>query len=169
MMENSPQMADFSRNIYLWGCQRQVELISSQPSRGTSSRRDESKDRKPKKSHFTRKIQEKLTARETQSWPVPTDQKHTTFPLTNHMQHIRNTGNLASVTEKSPLTHSLLSFSDQPVVTWIVKSPQHHLTKHESHDGKPALLSSPSLPNWRQMFSSKATKCGCLLWKQRDL
>lgn len=30
--ENCPQMADFSRNGYLWGWRRQIELISNQPS-----------------------------------------------------------------------------------------------------------------------------------------
>lgn len=70
-----PTKAGFSRNVY-WR-RRQVELISSQPSRAASPQRDEFKDRLSKKSHFTREIQEKFTDRETHSSPAPMNQEST--------------------------------------------------------------------------------------------
>lgn len=176
MTENSPQIAGFSRNVYLWGWRRQVELISSQPLRtaspgGTSQRTGCSKSPTSTEKYVVYPLRIK------KAHDRPTDQSDAT-----HGSHPK--GNLPSVSQNGtgrsrPMTEHLNTFSfiistvwstpDQP--SWIIKSPKRHLTKpDESHDRKHALLSSAHfLFEEKCVFSSKATKRGCLLKKGRRI
>lgn len=165
-----PTEAGFSRNVY-WR-RRQVELISRQPSRAASPQRDEVKDRLSKMSHLTREIQEKFTDRETHSPPAPLNQESTypsQQPITYKFQIWREISHQSAKMEdtshqQSPFSHSLLSFSDQPDVTWIADSLQHHLMKYEEpHDRRHALLSSL---HFKKKKKCVMTKWGCLLKKQ---
>lgn len=140
-----------------------------------------SKNRMSKKSHLTREIQESSQPEKQSAHPLRRIKKAHVLPINqSHAAHGLNPpGNLSPLItaledtgqQQSPFSHSLLSSPDQPTVTWIIKSPQHHLNLHdESHDRKPALLSSPHFPiEDKSVFSSKATKWCCLLRKEGEL
>lgn len=132
-------MADFTRNIYLWGCRRQVDLVSLREH--LCPWKDKSRDRKPMKPYLSRRIQLQVPSLR---W---IKKAHV---LPNHTQH--------TVQMQQETSHQLLKMADNRAA-WVIvfnyfltgrlspgvsSAPWQHMRSHLI--GRP--LSSPP-PHWK--------------------